>query len=74
VSIWTTDDQVVTPADSARLDGAVNLTVQDVCPSRQVDHGSLPRDAAVQGLVVRALGVATFVPPSSAECAAVLAG
>jgi pimeloyl-ACP methyl ester carboxylesterase len=73
VSVWTTDDEVVTPPDAARLDGAVNLTVQDVCPGRRVQHGELPRDAAVQGLVVRALAVPTFVPPAPSECAAVLA-
>ena len=35
VSIWTTQDDVVLPPDSARLAGALNLTVQSVCPGSQ---------------------------------------
>jgi hypothetical protein len=57
-SIWTTGDELVTPADSARLAGAVDVVVQDVCPGRQVGHGQLPTDPAVQQLVLAALGTA----------------
>jgi pimeloyl-ACP methyl ester carboxylesterase len=64
VSIWTDQDQVVTPPESARLDGAANLTVQSVCPGDQVDHGSLPTDPVVQDLVVRALAVDPFAVPT----------
>ena len=65
VSIRTTDDQVVTPSASADLDGALNVVVQDVCPGRQVAHGQLPTDAAVQSLVLDALRVRTPVAPTS---------
>jgi hypothetical protein len=55
-SIWTTGDELVTPADSARLTGALDVPVQEVCPGRQVGHGQLPTDPAVQQLVLAALG------------------
>ena len=65
VSIWTTDDQVVTPATSASLDGALDLAVQDVCPGRRVAHGELPTDPAVQALVLDALTTAAPSAPRS---------
>ena len=70
VSIWTRQDQVVTPPESSRLNGAVNIVVQDVCLGVSVDHGSLPTDSAMQGLVLRALGVPLMIVPPPADCAA----
>ena len=58
ISIWTIQDETVTPPDSARLDGALDLVVQNRCPGRSVSHGQLPRDAAVQALVLAAVGTA----------------
>jgi triacylglycerol lipase len=51
VSIWTQDDQVVQPPDSARLGGGTNIVVQDVCPASTVGHGQLPTDPLVQAMV-----------------------
>jgi triacylglycerol lipase len=64
-SIWTTGDELVTPADSARLTGALDVPVQEVCPGRQVGHGQLPSDPAVQQLVLAALGAAPPHRPAS---------
>ncbi|GLZ41609.1 lipase [Actinokineospora sp. NBRC 105648] len=55
LSIWTDDDQTVRPPDSARLTGAVNVAVQQLCPGAVVAHSQLPTDPLVTGLVLRAL-------------------
>jgi triacylglycerol lipase len=62
VSVWTDDDEVVTPPDSASLDGAVDLTVQQVCAGHHVTHGDLPSDPVVTEVVRRALAVPPFAP------------
>ena len=69
ISIWTSQDLVVSPPDSARLAGAHNVVVQRICPGRAVDHGQLPSDAVVGALVLRALDAKPFVTPTSAACA-----
>lgn len=68
VSLWTTQDQVVTPPDSARLDGALNIPVQGVCADARVDHGQLPTDRLVQSLVLAALATAPPTAPTPADC------
>ncbi len=69
LSIWTADDQTVRPPDSARLDGAVNVPVQNVCPDAHVQHGQLPTDQLVTGLVLRGIGTAAPTLPGPADCA-----
>ncbi|GAA3241667.1 lipase [Pseudonocardia petroleophila] len=56
LSVWSADDEVVTPPDTARLPGATNVQLQDVCAGAVVGHGELPTDARVAGLVLDALG------------------
>jgi hypothetical protein len=58
----------VTPPDSARLDGALNLTVQSVCPDLRVLHGQLPSNPFVQSLVVAELGRGDPVRLTRADC------
>lgn len=67
-SIWTTDDDVVTPPDSARLAGAVNVTVQSICAAKDVSHGDLPRDRLVQAIVAADLVAGVPVSPTAADC------
>jgi triacylglycerol esterase/lipase EstA (alpha/beta hydrolase family) len=55
VSIWTTNDDVVVPPGSAELGGALDLTVQSVCPNDTVGHGGLPSDRYVAAMVLQAL-------------------
>jgi triacylglycerol lipase len=73
VSIWTNQDVVVSPPDSARLAGAHNVAVQRICPGRDVEHGQLPADPVVGALVLRALDAKPFVTPTPADCAALSA-
>nr|WP_269204789.1 alpha/beta fold hydrolase [Motilibacter deserti] len=68
LAVWTAADATVTPPESGRLDGAVNVRLQDVCPG-QVSHGELPRDLAVVGLVLTALSAEPIGPPREG-CAA----
>jgi triacylglycerol lipase len=69
VSIWTTQDETVTPPDSAHLDGAVNLTVQSVCADAQVSHGGLPGTPLVQEIVVAELAAGAPPELGPADCA-----
>ena len=73
LSIWTQDDQTVRPPDSARLAGALNVPVQSICPDAQVQHGQLPTDPLVTGLVLRAIAAAPPTAPNPADCTALRA-
>lgn len=65
LSIWTENDETVQPPDSARQDGAVNLSLQSICPSARVAHGDLPTDPEVTALVRTALGTDPLVAPTA---------
>jgi uncharacterized alpha/beta hydrolase family protein len=65
LSLWTTEDTTVEPPDSARLQGATNVVLQDVCPGARTSHGDLPRDPKVQAIVVAALSGPALTAPSS---------
>lgn len=65
LSIWTDNDETVQPPDSARLDGAVNLAVQSLCPDAQVSHSALPTDPIITALVLDALGTTPLSAPRS---------
>ncbi|SDX94600.1 Triacylglycerol esterase/lipase EstA, alpha/beta hydrolase fold [Modestobacter sp. DSM 44400] len=69
VSLWSTADQTVTPPESARLDGAVELPVQSVCADSRVAHGQLPADPVVQGIVLAELAAGPPVELGPADCA-----
>ncbi len=63
VSIWTTHDSVVVPPTSARLDGALDVVVQDYCPGDTVDHTGMPSDPVVQQMVAQQLTTGPVAPP-----------
>jgi triacylglycerol lipase len=68
LSLWTTDDQVVTPPTSARLAGAMNVAVQSVCPAEQISHDQLPSNPVVTAIVLQAIGPGPLRAPASAVC------
>ncbi|HEU0103113.1 MAG TPA: alpha/beta fold hydrolase [Mycobacteriales bacterium] len=65
LSLWTSDDTVVTPPDSARLAGAANVQLQDLCPGATTTHSDLPRDTRVEGVVLAALGTGPLAVPAT---------
>ena len=68
VSIWTTQDETVTPPDSARLDGALNVTVQSICAQARVGHGDLPSSPLVQQMVLAELAAGGPVELGPEDC------
>jgi hypothetical protein len=66
--LWTTQDETVRPPESARLDGALNIPVQSVCPDARVSHGDLPTDPLVQQMVLSELRAGAPVPLGRADC------
>ena len=68
LSLWTTDDTTVTPPDSARLAGALNVPIQSVCPAVQVSHSQLPTNPAVTAMVLQALGSGPVRVPTASDC------
>ena len=68
VSIWSTDDRIVVPPSSADLDGALDFTIQSVCPTAVVAHGDLPRTPSVIAAVIRELGVDRPQLPGAEIC------
>jgi pimeloyl-ACP methyl ester carboxylesterase len=65
LTVWTEQDETVTPPDSARLDGATNVDIQQYCPGRPVTHGELPSDDFVVNLVLDAIGPDPIEPPGT---------
>jgi len=74
VSIWTTQDQTVTPPDSARLQGATNVPVQTVCADATVSHSDLPSAPLVQAMVLAQLASGSPPPLTSADCLGLRSG
>jgi len=68
LSMWTVQDETVRPVDSARLEGALNLPVQSVCPDLRLRHGQLPTDPVVTAFVLAALGPGPMVAPQPGRC------
>jgi triacylglycerol lipase len=68
VSVWSSTDRTVVPPDSARLEGALDLTVQSVCPGSRTTHGGLTGDPAVLATLGTTLGTAAPRAPTGVDC------
>jgi len=68
VTVRTAEDQIVTPVDSAALEGALNIEVQDLCPSATTSHGGLPGDPVTLATVHSVLGAAAPRAPREVTC------
>jgi triacylglycerol lipase len=75
LSMWTSLDDVVTPPDSARFAGAVNVELQSVCADDRATHLTLPTDLLADGITLQTLGNSALpLPtPSAADCSALQA-
>lgn len=68
VSIWTTDDEVSTPPRTASLTGALDFSVQRVCPGVHVTHTQLPASPIVIAMVEAELGRTPPTLPARSVC------
>lgn len=70
LSLWSTGDTTVTPPDSARLAGAINVPIQSVCPAQRVSHSQLPVNPVVAAMVLQAIGPEPVHRPTGSDCRA----
>ena len=63
-TVRSTTDGVVTPVDTAVLDGAANILVQDMCPGRQTTHLEMPFDSVSFASLLDALANTGPADPS----------
>ncbi|HET6937225.1 MAG TPA: alpha/beta fold hydrolase [Nocardioides sp.] len=68
VALWTEDDATVVPPDSGSLDGALDLSLQSVCPSVHAEHSDVPRTPAVIAIVESVLGRSAPTTPDRQVC------
>jgi len=68
VSVWSSADRVVVPPGSARLAGALDFTVQSVCPGARTSHGGLPGEPVVLAALGSTLGAGPARPPTGVRC------
>jgi triacylglycerol lipase len=67
-TIRSDDDQTVTPTDSAMLEGALNLRIQDLCPGSTTGHGQLPGDPVTLAAVTSTMGPGRPRVPTDVSC------
>jgi triacylglycerol lipase len=68
ITVRSASDQTVTPVDSAELEGALNIEVQDLCPAATTSHGGLPGDPVVLATMRSVLGSGSPRTPQDVTC------
>lgn len=68
-TLRTADDDVVVPVDSAVLDGALDVLLQDVCPDARTTHAQVPGDPVTRAMLRAALGTDEPSAPTDVDCA-----
>ena len=68
MTVRSTSDRIVVPTDTAELDGAVNLAVQDAVPRSAHRHGDLPGDPVTLRALAATLGTDRPTAPTGVSC------
>jgi triacylglycerol lipase len=68
VTLRSTADQVVVPVDSAALEGALDVVVQDVCRAARTAHGDLPTDPVTLALIGSVFDAGPPAVPTGVRC------
>ncbi len=68
VTVRSTSDTTVVPTDTAELDGALNLEVQDLCRDARTSHGDLPGDPVTLGALKGLLAKVPPTAPTAVSC------
>jgi triacylglycerol lipase len=68
LSLWTDQDETVTPPDSAALPGVRSIRLQSVCGGILISHSQLPTAGLAMGLTLRALGTKPLPVPVPGDC------
>jgi triacylglycerol lipase len=68
LSLWTDQDETVTPPQSAALPGVRSIRLQSVCDGILINHGQIPTAGLAIGLVLRALGTRPLPVPVPGDC------
>lgn len=68
ITVSSTADDVVTPPETALLDGAINIVTQEFCPGQPTSHGDLPTDPVTLETLSAVLGPADPRIPVSVTC------
>jgi triacylglycerol esterase/lipase EstA (alpha/beta hydrolase family) len=68
VALWTAGDKTVVPPDSGSLAGALDFSMQSVCPGLAVGHPDVPDDPTVIAVVASVLGPSPPRAPGPEVC------